>query len=204
MIEHLERVVVVGSSCSGKSTFARALSRQLGHALIDLDELHWGPNWTPKAESDFRRLADAAARNRYWVAAGNYNIVRDLVWPRATGVIWLNYSFPIVFGRALRRTLHRVWHREELFSGNRESLSGTFLSRDSILLWVITSFRRRRKEFATLRSTAAYPHLHWIECRRPCDVDQLLTRLSELTTNPSFNTDALSARLDPRRGSRAP
>jgi hypothetical protein len=169
--------------------------------LVGCDCCSDGPNWTPKAESDFRRLADAAASNRHWVAAGNYNIVRDLIWPRATGVIWLNYSFPVVFGRALRRTLHRVWHREELFSGNRESLRRSFLSRESILLWVITSFRRRRKEFATLRSTAAYPHLHWIECRRPCDVDLLLDRLSEMAASPSFNTDAPSARLGPRRGS---
>ena len=34
-------------------------------------------------------------------------MVRDAFWPRATQVIWLNYSFPTTFGRALKRSLTR-------------------------------------------------------------------------------------------------
>ncbi len=177
MSDRWDRVVVVGSSCSGKSTFARALSLASGHAWFDLDELHWGPDWTPKPHAQFRQLVDAAAAQPRWVVAGNYGKVRDLVWPRATCVVWLNYSFATVFRRALRRSIRRIWRQEELFAGNRESFRRTFLSRRSILLWVVTTFRRRRREMNELRASDQYRQLRWIECRRPRDAEELLERL---------------------------
>jgi len=63
--------------------------------------------------------------------------VRDILWGRATTVIWLNYSFPTVFWRVFRRTMHRCVTREELWHGNRESFRLALLSRDSVLLYVL-------------------------------------------------------------------
>ena len=184
----MDRIVIVGTSCSGKSTLGRSLSSQLGHAYVDLDDLHWGPNWTPKPDPQFRQLIDAAIRNPRWVVAGNYGKVRDSLWSRATCIIWLNYSFPTVFGRAIRRSIKRIWNREELFAGNRESFRRSFLSRKSILLWVIATFRRRRRELKGLQLNAAYRDLHWIECRNPRDARDLLEQLSTATANPADNT----------------
>ena len=50
----------------------------------------------------------------------------------------------------VRRTIRRVLTQEELYSGNRESLRMAFLSRESILWWVITTFHRRRKRYRQL------------------------------------------------------
>lgn len=43
------RVVIVGTSGAGKSTLARALAKRLGVADIELDALHWEPQWTQAA-----------------------------------------------------------------------------------------------------------------------------------------------------------
>lgn len=134
MREKLERVVVVGTSCCGKTAFAGRLAQALGCPRIELDELYWGPNWDPKPEPEFRHLTEAAAAAPHWVADGNYGVVRDLLWPRATSVVWLNYGFLTVFFRALRRTILRAVSREELFSRNRESFTRSFFSRESILV----------------------------------------------------------------------
>jgi adenylate kinase family enzyme len=171
----LRRVVVVGSSCSGKTTFARALAALLGSTPIELDALHWGPDWTPKTEAEFRRLADAATSAPCWVADGNYRIVRDIVWPRATSIVWLNLAFPTVFGRALRRTLRRSLTAETLFAGNRESLARALLSRESILLWVLQTHGRRRREFRALRDSGYA--LPWYEFRRPAEAAAFLHSL---------------------------
>ena len=103
----LQRVLVVGSCGAGKSTFARALAPRLGRPVVELDALHWGPDWTPKPREAFRALAAAAAAREGWIADGNYSAVRDLLWPRAQTVFWLNYPFHTVMVRALRRTLRR-------------------------------------------------------------------------------------------------
>ena len=50
----LSRVAIVGTSCTGKTTLARSLSRTLGRPHIELDALYWGPNWTPIPPEDFR------------------------------------------------------------------------------------------------------------------------------------------------------
>ena len=143
----LKRVAVIGTSCSGKTTFAMSLAHTLGSDHIELDAINWLPQWTERPPDQFRKLVKEAVAKDEWIVDGNYSRVRDAVWSRATCLIWLNYSFPVVMYRALSRTLRRSFYRETLFSGNRESLRMTFLSRDSLLLWILKTYRRRRREY---------------------------------------------------------
>jgi hypothetical protein len=54
------------------------------------------------------------------VVDGNYGLVRDLVWRRATHLIWLDYERPVIMHRVIRRSLARAVLRTELWAGNRE------------------------------------------------------------------------------------
>lgn len=49
----MQRINVVGTSASGKSTFARALAEKLGLAYIELDNLFWLDDWQQSADADF-------------------------------------------------------------------------------------------------------------------------------------------------------
>jgi adenylate kinase family enzyme len=42
----MQRVMVMGSSGSGKSTFARRLSDLTGIPGVSIDALYWKPGWT--------------------------------------------------------------------------------------------------------------------------------------------------------------
>src|SRR5262245_13696918 len=98
-LRHGQRIVIVGTTGSGKSTLARHLADRLNLSHIELDALYWGPNWIPCPEDDFRaRVKDASAEER-WVVDGNYNAVRNLVWPSADTVIWLDYSLSLILWR---------------------------------------------------------------------------------------------------------
>lgn len=145
MQAEMARVVVIGTSCAGKTTFARSLANALTLPHIELDTLFWQLNWVARPSEEFRALTAEAILGDCWGTDGNYGIVRDLVWSRATMVIWLNYAFPIILWRAFTRTVRRVLTRKELFSGNRESLRMAFFSRESIVWWGITTFHPRRK-----------------------------------------------------------
>lgn len=175
--EALARVVVVGCSGSGKTTLARRLAAGTGAAHVELDALFWGPEWQPRPDADFLRDVDAATAGARWVVDGNYAQTRAIVWPRATAVVWLNLRFPTVFGRALRRTLRRVATREALYAGNRESFLRTFASRESLLWWVITSYRRRTREFRALQASGAYPGLAWLELTHPRECARFVAAL---------------------------
>ena len=184
----MERLIVIGTSCSGKTTMARRLSGILGAPCIELDAIHWKPAWEPRPAEEFRQMVSDVAAGERWVMDGNYSRVRDIVWARGTTVIWLNYPFRVVFWRALCRTVRRAATREELFSGNRESFRKSFFSRDSILLWVITSYRRLRRNYRRILDSGDFPHLRVIELRDSAQAEALLASIAGLpereTTRP--------------------
>ena len=117
----LRRVVVVGATGAGKSTLAGRLAQGLDVPFVELDALFWGPQWTPAVPDDFRARVDATSAGPAWVIAGNYGAVRDLRWPRADTIVWLDYPLPLVLARLTARTLRRGITREILWNGNRES-----------------------------------------------------------------------------------
>ena len=60
---------------------------------VELDAIHWLPGWVEQDPAEFRAGVSQAIAGPRWVVDGNYTRVRDLVWSRATTIIWLNYSF---------------------------------------------------------------------------------------------------------------
>ena len=68
----MQRVLVMGSSGSGKSTFARRLSEITGIPLVSLDALYWKPGWVASDNAEFgQRVAEVALQSQ-WVMDGNY------------------------------------------------------------------------------------------------------------------------------------
>ena len=173
----MERVVVVGTSCSGKTTLAQQLAGVLGSPHVELDAIHWMAGWRERPVDEVRWMASEAAAAERWVMDGNYSVMRDIVWGRATTIIWLNYPFRVVLWRALSRTTRRVLTQEELFSGNREGFRQSFLSRDSIILWAITSHRRVQREYRRILDGGDFPHLRVIELRGPAEAEALVASL---------------------------
>jgi len=100
--------------------------------------------------------------------------VRDLVWTRATTIIWLHYPLRTVLLRLLLRTLRRAMTREVLFSGNRESLRQSFLSHDSILLYALMHYRRTRNRYRKIFDERPYPGVEMIEVRTADEAEQCL------------------------------
>ncbi len=171
----MERVVIIGASCSGKTTMARRVAARLQAPHIELDAIHWLPHWQERDNDEFRELVSTAVAADRWVVDGNYRQVQDIVWPRTTAVVWLNYSFPVVFWRAFRRTLIRSFGRQTLYSGNRETIRQTFFSRESMLWWVLTTFRSRRKRYRAIFDDRDYPGMEFIELRCQRDANRFLT-----------------------------
>jgi len=174
-----KRVAIVGTSCSGKTTFAKELARKLNKKHVELDAINWLPGWTPRPDADFKELVEKAISEDEWIIDGNYSRVRDLVWERATTLIWLNYSFPIVMYRALSRTLKRAVNRQVLYSGNRESLRMAFLTKDSILLWVLKTYHRRRREYTRMLLTDPRSTLNVVVLGSPGEAKRFLSQLRQ-------------------------
>lgn len=161
------RYLVVGTSGAGKSTFAEKLAVDAHCPYIELDSHYWGSDWQAVPPEQFKHSVAEATQGACWVADGNYSAVRDVLWPRATHVVWLNYGRFTVFSRLLWRTLSRGIARTRLSHGNRESLRMAFFSRDSILLWSLSTYAKNQAKFAALRDGNEFAHLQWTELTEP-------------------------------------
>jgi adenylate kinase family enzyme len=173
----MRRIVVIGTTGAGKSTLAASLAARLDLPQIELDALHWGPRWTPVGRDTFRARVAAATAAERWVAAGNYGTVRDLLWPRADTIVWLDYPLVLSFWRLTRRSLRRILTREELWAGNRETFRTQFLSRDSLYVWAARSHARHRREFAAHLADPAHTHLTTLRFASPRDTARWLATL---------------------------
>ena len=161
----LSRIVVVGSSGSGKSTLASRLALRLDIPHVEFDSYRHGPNWTETPDELFRELVGDALKGESWIADGNYSMARDVVWPRATTIVWLDYPMPIILWRLFWRTMHRGILRVELWNGNREKLWWHFFSKNSLFLWVFQTHWKRRKSLPPVFEQPQYSHLDIIRFR---------------------------------------
>jgi len=177
----MKRIVIIGTSCSGKTTLANNISSILDIPHFELDVLHWGPNWSEREE--FESDVEQAVQDNSWVIDGNYRKVRDLVWNRVDTIIWLNYTFLFVFWRALKRSISRMILRKRIFAGNVESFKTTFLSSDSILWWVIKTHKMRKEEYCQLSNTSKYSHLNIIQLNNQNETVQFLNYLEDKQVN---------------------
>ncbi len=118
------------------------------------------------------------------MADGNFMQVRDLIWERATHLVWLNYSFPRILGRVLIRTLARIIRRERLYNDNRETLFKAFCTSDSIIWWAVKTFRPYRRRYREFCDGAELPRLSRVELHNPRQEGQLLNALAVETASP--------------------
>ncbi|HZP57183.1 MAG TPA: adenylate kinase [Dehalococcoidia bacterium] len=163
-----QRIAVVGTTGSGKTTLAAALAQGIGAPHIELDALFWGPGWQPVEPEHFRRAVAAATGGERWVTCGNYRtLVAEFVWRRADTLVWLDYPLPLVIARLFRRSVTRAAAGVELWQGNRESWRGQFLSRDSLFVWALKTHGKHRREYPEMLARPEYAHLRVHRVRSP-------------------------------------
>jgi adenylate kinase family enzyme len=170
------RVVVIGTTGSGKSTLAERLARKLDAHFIELDALNWEPNWTEAPLEVFRARTELATRAPAWVVAGNYSVVRDIVWPRAEAAIWLDYPIQTVLWRLLTRTVRRSWTREQLWNGNVEPFWAHFKlwSDESLFHWLFKTYWRRKRDYPQLFALPQHTHLKVLRFQSTAQADAWL------------------------------
>ena len=172
------RLVVIGTSGAGKTTVAKRIASILDVPHIELDSYRYGPNWTRTPDDVVRDRLSEALRAEAWVADGNYyRMARDVVWPRANTVLWLDYSIHVVMWRLFCRTMRRGILREERWNGNRERLWWHFCRRDSLFLWALKTHWSRRRTMPAAFARPEHAHLDVVHLRSTKSTNEWLGTL---------------------------
>ncbi len=118
----VKRIAVIGISGSGKSTYARTLSKELDIPVYHMDSLFWRPNWTevPKAEW-LAQEAQLITKDK-WIIEGYVCEASIERLRQADKIIYLDKSGIRCCWNGLKRwRRHRKYPRPEL-EGSPEKL----------------------------------------------------------------------------------
>ncbi|WP_312167727.1 AAA family ATPase [Microbacterium sp.] len=176
-----ERVLVAGVTGSGKTTLAQRLGSLWNLRHVEIDGLFHGENWTPRPS--FLDDVRAFAVSERWITEWQYTSkgTDEIMTPRAQLVIWLDYPWPVVRMRLLRRTLSRSVLRTEMYNGNVEKpLWQLLTTRDparSILAWQTKTRRFWSTQMPVKREL--FPHLTIVRLRHPRETERWLRAQAE-------------------------
>ena len=86
-----QKIIVLGCSGSGKSTFARALAAKTGLPLVHLDNVWWRADGTHIPREDFDRALYGLLRGVKWIMDGDYSRTYEVRIRACDTIIFLDY-----------------------------------------------------------------------------------------------------------------
>ena len=168
------KIIITGTSCTGKTTLGRELSQKLGIPQIDLDDLHFLPNWEVKESDDFIRDVNSTIdQHDEWIVSGSYQTkMKDTVWHKADVIIWLDLPLRTILSRYFKRTFRRIVFKEKCCGENYETLRHV-LFEDNMLLHIFKTYWSRKHRLKLWRHRI-FKSKQWIVPTSSRDVKLIL------------------------------
>jgi hypothetical protein len=145
---------------------------------VELDSLYFGPEFSTAPLPLLRERASAAVAGDRWITDGNKRAVRDLVWPRADTIVWLDYPLGVSLWRLAKRARRRtsVLRAQTAQASRRTGLPRLFLAAARGVLTALRSHAGQRREFPRMFAEPANQHLAVVRLRSPRATRQWLAR----------------------------
>ena len=88
-----KKIIVLGCSGSGKSTFSKKLHSITGLPLIHLDNIWWKPDRTHISREDFDRELDSIFRGDEWILDGDYSRTYEVRFKACDTVFFFDFGY---------------------------------------------------------------------------------------------------------------
>jgi energy-coupling factor transporter ATP-binding protein EcfA2 len=175
-----ERILILGRTGSGKTTLARELAAALQMTHIELDALYFDPDFSTAPLPLLRERTSAAIAGDRWVTDGNKRAVRDLVWPRADTIVWLDYPLAVSLWRLAKRARRRTSaiRAQAADPASTTELRSQFVAAARGVLTALRSHAGQRREYPRMFAQPANRHLAVVRLRSPRATRRWLARVT--------------------------
>lgn len=102
-IRKYNKIILIGAAGSGKSYFAKELSKITGHSLIHLDCEFWKPNWIKTPKEEWIEKQNDFIKGDKWIIDGNYNSSMELRFTAADLIIFLDINRVVCLWSVFKR-----------------------------------------------------------------------------------------------------
>lgn len=184
-LQGCDRILVLGRTGSGKTTLARQLAAVLGVHHVELDALYFAADLSTAPLEVLRSRTSAAIAGERWVTDGNKRAVRDLVWPRADTVVWLDYRLAVSLWRLGKRAARRTSEvRHSAAHGDSGGAGRHLVTASRGVLKALRSHRGQRRLFPAMLADPSNRHLAVVRLRSPRQTRKWLARVWEVELLP--------------------
>ncbi|MDB5259055.1 MAG: topology modulation protein [Candidatus Taylorbacteria bacterium] len=103
----MKRILIIGRSGAGKTTFAGKLGKVLNRDVIHLDNIFWKPGWVRAFTSDeWQKKINDLTEKEEWILDGNYHNTLAMRLQRADTVIFFDFNpFRTLVNACMRKHL---------------------------------------------------------------------------------------------------
>jgi adenylate kinase family enzyme len=124
----MQRILVIGSPGSGKSTFSKRLGAITGLDVIHLDREYWRAGWIEPSKDEWLERLGRLLKGDAWIMDGNYSGTMEMRLAACDTAIFLDLPRWLCTWRVLRRRVMYSGHsRPDMAPGCDERIDMEYL-----------------------------------------------------------------------------
>lgn len=159
-----EKILVIGSPGSGKTTFSLRLGEALAIPVVHLDRLNWYGNWQTRTKDDFEALLREALASDRFIVDGNYAHTLPMRLERCDTVVFLDYPTVVSLFGVLRRIIRNHGKSRPDMGGNcPERFDAEFIR------YTLSFNRKKRRLIKEMLNKSPGKHIFMPKSRRQTD-----------------------------------
>lgn len=145
------KIQIIGYSGSGKSTFAKELSKYYQIPPTYIDTIAWEPGWVFASDEKILKEISIVINRKDWIIDGNYTrFLGEKRMRDADHIFFFNFNrFRCLFNAIKRQKMYKNKSRESMTNGCPERLNLEFV------MWILFNGRTKRhhKNYQEIIST---------------------------------------------------
>lgn len=174
-----QKVLIIGSPGSGKSTLGKKLHKITNYPLHHLDVIWWRPNWTHISDDEFLNKINSITSTDAWIIDGQYSRNLEVRLQKADTVIFLDYKRGVCISRILKRIIkYHKTPRDDIYEGCPEKLDFSFLK------WTWGYPKREKPNI--YKFMKKYENVNWIVFKNTKELNKYLKILENNSFLPSL------------------